>query len=70
MTECWVLQEQLQCSQEALRGAKAESARRLKSLQSLQQQVRPAGCSCTCAVQLMNIAKIMQFVLFPHFYNI
>lgn len=33
-------QEQLQESQEALRNAKAESARRLKSLQSMQQQVR------------------------------
>ena len=33
------LQEQLLASQEALKSAKAESARRLKSLQSLQQQV-------------------------------
>lgn len=35
------LQEQLLASQEALKSAKAESARRLKTLQSLQQQVRP-----------------------------
>ena len=33
-----LLQEQLQVSQEALKAAKAESGRRLKALQSLQQQ--------------------------------
>ena len=39
---CVGLQEQLVASQEALRAAKAESARRLKTLQSLQQQVHPS----------------------------
>ena len=34
------LQEQLLVSQEALKAAKAESARRLKTVQSLQHQVR------------------------------
>ena len=38
---CLGLQEQLLASQEALKTAKAESARRLKTLQSLQQQVNP-----------------------------
>lgn len=38
--KCMHLQEQLLVSQEALKAAKTESARRLKTVQSLQQQVR------------------------------
>lgn len=37
---CLVMQEQLVASQEALKNARAEGARRLKALQSLQQQVK------------------------------
>jgi hypothetical protein len=51
---CW-LQEQLQASQEAMKIAKAESARRLKSLQSLQQQVSQD----IAAVQLLIRARLL-----------